>query len=767
MFGRVFGMRRRAHQRCGAWLLTLFVSGCGEAVAPPNTPAPVAAVELAAPRPTLSVGDSLDMVAILRAANGSALSGRAIQWSTSAPDVATVTSSGRVVAVSNGTTTISARSENQEGRALITVATPAVEIMSLVPALLIAGETAEIRGRGFNTRTGAMSVTLGSTVAVLGPVTETSVVFTVPCVTSGEYALTVRSQGTNPQQRASTVQRRELSLAVGEFQVLATMRQAGCTLLPVAVGPSEYLVTVFNTATTPSASAAFEWVGVRSPPVSALAHALFGTALPTLGPRDAAVNRDAGHAAVHEAHLVRERQQQGSVLPVQPVRSKVQRPAAVPVVLNAQRRFYFTFGSTCADTSRVMAAQAMAVGRHVAIWEDTTNTVRATPGSELAAWYARLLRIADDEQLPLVQRTVGDPLLRDASTDADGLVHLVFSQRVNATGTGAYVTSCDLRQRTLAAGSNNGEVMYGVAPTTTVSNPESAESPDGWFSFMSRTVVHELKHMASYATRTARQVPFEEVWLEEGTARMAEEVWARAYLYRQMPRSNTGFGSPADGGVYCDFHPANASCNAGDLLRRPSYGMRRHFNDLRNKLVQPWNWSPFGDAPGQSGAVYYNSAWSLLRHAADHCCSSDSAFLTALNNSSRVGMDNLSQVSGRTGESLLGAWGMALLADDRVDLPGMSALTQFLSWDFRSIYAGLHNAPAWQSRWTTPYPVLAMPLTADSLGAALHTGPSIRGGGHAFYELRVAPGSTSLLQLRGPSNTPLSETLRVGIVRIR
>jgi hypothetical protein len=626
----------------------------------------------------------------------------------------------------------------------------------------MAGETAELRGRGFNPRAGAMTVTVGSTVTSLGSITATTMTFTVPCIASGDYTLTVRSQGTDPRQQSITVRRRELALAVGEFTVLPTARQAGCTVLPANTGPSNYLVTVFSTATTPATSDAFEWVGMRGTPAAITS--LLPLANNVLENRQgvAPANRD----AVHDAHLRRERQHMATISPVRrgPETPRLMKPSRL--VQNELKRFYFTFGSSCNDTTRVFTARAMAVGRRIAIWEDTTNAVRASASPELAVWFTRLLRIADDEQLPLVQRLIGDPLGRDALTDADGFVHLVFSQRVNATGSGAFVTSCDLRPRQSALGGNNAEIIYGIAPTTTVSNPESAESPDGWFSFMSRTVVHELKHVASFATRLTRQAPLEEVWLEEGTARMAEEAWAREYLYRQAPRSNAGFGSAADGGVYCDFHAANAGCTAADPLRRPSYGMRRHFNDLRNKLVQPWNWSPFGDALGQSGAVYYNSAWSLLRHAADHSGQSDSAFLTALNNTERLGLNNLSQVSGRTAESLLGAWGMALLADDRSELQGKAPLTQFLSWNFRAIYAGLNSAPAWQSRWNTPYPVVATPLIVDTLGSGIATGPAIRGGGHAFFEVAPPPGSPLVLHVRGPLNTPIPESLRLSIVRI-
>src|SRR5690606_17468509 len=95
---------------------------------------------------------------------------------------------------------------------------------------------------------------------------------------------------------------------------------------------------------------------------------------------------------------------------------------------------------------------------------------------------------------------------------------MVFSQLVNGSGAAAYVVSCDQRPRSSATASNFAPVFYAVAPTVNTSDVNNPDTPAGWFAFMSRTVVHETKHIAAQSARFANQASsFEESWLEEGT----------------------------------------------------------------------------------------------------------------------------------------------------------------------------------------------------------------------------------------------------------
>ena len=92
------------------------------AVAP--QPVPVASVEVSPASATVEAGKSIQLTATPRDANGAALTGRPIIWSSSDPTVATVSSTGLVTAVIAGSATITATSENQSGTATITTVAP-------------------------------------------------------------------------------------------------------------------------------------------------------------------------------------------------------------------------------------------------------------------------------------------------------------------------------------------------------------------------------------------------------------------------------------------------------------------------------------------------------------------------------------------------------------------------------------------------------------------------------------------------------------------
>ncbi|MEP6833043.1 MAG: Ig-like domain-containing protein, partial [Gemmatimonas sp.] len=86
---------------------------------------PIAAVTVTPPTAQVTVGGSTaQLTAVARDANGAALNGRAISWSTSSSAIATVSQAGVVTAVAGGSATITATAEGRSGTAAITVLTP-------------------------------------------------------------------------------------------------------------------------------------------------------------------------------------------------------------------------------------------------------------------------------------------------------------------------------------------------------------------------------------------------------------------------------------------------------------------------------------------------------------------------------------------------------------------------------------------------------------------------------------------------------------------
>jgi uncharacterized protein YjdB len=87
-------------------------------------PAPVSTVTIAPSSATIAIGEALPMVATVRDANGNALSGRTVNWTTSNSAIVSGTVNGANATVSGvaaGTVTITASSEGRSGTATVTV----------------------------------------------------------------------------------------------------------------------------------------------------------------------------------------------------------------------------------------------------------------------------------------------------------------------------------------------------------------------------------------------------------------------------------------------------------------------------------------------------------------------------------------------------------------------------------------------------------------------------------------------------------------------
>jgi len=96
--------------------------------------APVASVAVSPTSATLIVGQTVQLGAQPRDASGRSLAGRTVTWATNRSDIATVTSTGIVAAVSPGTATITASSDGRTGTATMVVQSPGVSRLEVTPA---------------------------------------------------------------------------------------------------------------------------------------------------------------------------------------------------------------------------------------------------------------------------------------------------------------------------------------------------------------------------------------------------------------------------------------------------------------------------------------------------------------------------------------------------------------------------------------------------------------------------------------------------------
>ena len=98
------------------------------------TVVPVASVTVSPAAATVLVGQTVQLTATPKDANGSPLTGRVVTWASSAPAVATVSASGLVTSVAAGSATLTATSEGKNGTATITVTVVPVASVSVSPA---------------------------------------------------------------------------------------------------------------------------------------------------------------------------------------------------------------------------------------------------------------------------------------------------------------------------------------------------------------------------------------------------------------------------------------------------------------------------------------------------------------------------------------------------------------------------------------------------------------------------------------------------------
>lgn len=106
---------------------------------PPPPPPAVASVDVSPAAASVSVGGAVAFAAVPRAADGSALTGRAVAWSVADAGVVSVAADGAVTGVAPGTTTVRATSEGVVGTATVTVSDPgppAVASVDVSPAAL-------------------------------------------------------------------------------------------------------------------------------------------------------------------------------------------------------------------------------------------------------------------------------------------------------------------------------------------------------------------------------------------------------------------------------------------------------------------------------------------------------------------------------------------------------------------------------------------------------------------------------------------------------
>ena len=183
-----------------AFAVAAGVVACERATTPIAPPAAVAAVDLTPASATVPVGQTVQLTAIPRDANGNALSGSTVTWTSSNTSVATVSNAGLVSGVTAGSATITATSEGKSGTATIIVTgvtTVPVATVDLNPATATvqAGQTVQLTATPKDSNGNVLS---GRTVTWTSSNTSVATVSTsglVSGLTPGSATITATSEG--------------------------------------------------------------------------------------------------------------------------------------------------------------------------------------------------------------------------------------------------------------------------------------------------------------------------------------------------------------------------------------------------------------------------------------------------------------------------------------------------------------------------------------------------------------------------------------------
>jgi hypothetical protein len=393
-------------------------------------------------------------------------------------------------------------------------------------------------------------------------------------------------------------------------------------------------------------------------------------------------------------------------------------------------------GDDPCERPQYRGARVEAVSNRAIVVADTSNPVNGFTTADYES-----IAVTFDTLVDVVERrNFGDP----SDLDGNGRVVLYYTSAVNALTprnsdfyVGGFFTPRDLfptRDGPLGrgcAGSNEAELFYLLVPDPSGMVNGNRQSKSFVRTVTIATVAHEYEHLINasrrlYVSTTADD--FEEPWLDEGLAHVAEELvfFQRAGL---GPRRNI------DATLLRSTPPLSAAFTEQAI---------ENFDRLSLFLENPPRHSPYAD---DDSLATRGAAWSFLRYAADRQTTTDQTTIwRRLVNSSTVGLANARQVFGPDLTGLFRDWATALLLDD---VPGAEARHQFASWNLRSVLAALDGGGV--------YPLRTATLTSGSSHTA-----SIVGGGAAYLRFAVGAGRTASLSWEA-----LPPTVTLTLVRLR
>ncbi len=640
----------------------------------------------------------------------------------------------------------------------VTPAAAAPRITRFGPDTLTAGGTVVIEGVHLPNTVGDLQLLVGGVPLLVRAVSANRIEATIPAtgfpcaaVTSMPVRLRIGTVTQDTVALVATTTR--LALAPGQTATLLEAGQSRCIELaaPKAGSHARYVVAVVNTNTDPSSTATLDLRGTGTGDMAGLmaakpADATLSFSLPpeTL-PRDALGLRshtdDAVGVPFHTTSITTSLSAKAawSSAPKSLLRaseSAVEVGDTVPMT---------ALLNSC-TTGKALKARVVYAGTKALILEDLATRRPKT----LDPAYETLGKEYDQVVHPLLTSQIGNPLAMDETMGGDGRITMLFTPFVNdsAPGTAGYVSACNFYPRATFAGSNQNEVLYARVPS-------ASETADDWRRAMRSTVVHEAKHLASFAERLSRNHAFEEAWLEEATARVAEELYSRTFPGGGEWKGRTGFA----GSVACEL----LQCDDRPLI------MWKHFAGLHGYLRAVDAMSPLAGAAAASSASY-GSGWALVRWMTDRYASEESAWLKMLVRGGQgTGLRVLAQMTGRSDIELLADWSASMALDhSAADMSVEAAMSEGLqrmqgatpSWRVSDMMQGLAQL------YPGAFEARPLNMRRQSFGTFRLPLSQLPGFASSYLTLEGTQAGSQLLEL-GAGVGEAASPLRAVIIRVR
>jgi hypothetical protein len=455
--------------------------------------------------------------------------------------------------------------------------------------------------------------------------------------------------------------------AIGVGGVYVASMPAGASL---CLGEGEYTVVPVNTSTADTTALGVTGAGII--PVS-------GAPTPALAPGGPRLSRAAGPQpdyAFERRLRQRERRDFTGRIPSRapaprgPGRPRFAITPGLPAV-GALMSLNVQTAQSCSNPD-TRTGRVVAVGASVIVVADTMNPA----GGFTAADYAAIADSFDANVHQVVTGVFGVP----SDRDGNGRAVAFYTRAVNeltppgsASYVGGFFFARDLYTAVGCPTSNLGEMFYMLVPDPTGAVNGNVRSAGFVRDVTLGTLAHEYEHLINASRRmwvnASWNGQFEETWLDEGLAHVAEELM----FYRVSgltSGTNANLAAIADGGaVQAAFFKYQES----------------NFGRLRQWLLAPQSSGPF---QADDDLATRGSAWAFLRYAADRRVGTEASFWNALVNTSNRGLANLQAVLGTDPLPWFRDFAAAMYADDAAGLSPEVEFTQ-PSWNFRSIYGAL------------------------------------------------------------------------------